>query len=87
MLAGVDAQIQPAGVKLNETLLQAQDTLKSFNEAAESARRFISAQGGLSEETVRTMNQLADAAASVQRLAEFLERNPNSLITGKKAPR
>jgi len=87
MLAGVDAQIQPAGVKLNETLLQAQDTLKSFNEAAESARRFISAQGGLGEETVRTMNQLAEAAASVQRLAEFLERNPNSLITGKKAPR
>jgi len=87
MLAGVDAQIQPAGVKLNETLLQAQDTLKSFNEAAESARRFISAQGGLGEETVRTMNQLAEAAASVQRLAEFLERNPNSLLTGKKAPR
>jgi len=87
VLAGVDAQIQPAGVKLNETLLQAQDTLKTFNEAAESARRFISAQGGLGEETVRTMNQLAEAAASVQRLAEFLERNPNSLITGKKAPR
>jgi paraquat-inducible protein B len=87
VLAGVDAQIQPAGVKLNETLLQAQDTLKTFNEAAESARRFISAQGGLGEETVRTMNQLAEAAASVQRLAEFLERNPNALITGKKAPR
>jgi paraquat-inducible protein B len=87
VLAGVDAQIQPAGVKLNETLLQAQDTLKSFNEAAESARRFISAQGGLGEETVRTMNQLAEAAASVQRLAEFLERNPNALLTGKKAPR
>jgi paraquat-inducible protein B len=87
MLAGVDAQIQPAGVKLNETLLQAQDTLKSFNEAAESARRFISAQGGLGEETIRTMNQLAEAAASVQRLADFIERNPNALLTGKKAPR
>lgn len=86
MLASLDAQVQPAGVKLNETLLQAQDVLKSFNEAAESARRFISAQNGLGEETVRTMNQLADAAASVQRLAEFLERNPNALITGKKAP-
>jgi len=30
--------------------------------------------------------QLNEAAASVQRLAEFLERNPNALLTGKKAP-
>jgi len=86
MITNLDTQVQPAGVKLNETLVQAQDVLKTFNEAAESARRFISAQNGLGEETVRTMNQLADAAASVQRLAEFLERNPNALITGKKAP-
>lgn len=86
MLASLDAQVQPAGVKLNETLAQTQEMLKSFNEAAESARRFISAQGGLGEETIRTMNQLAEAAASVQRLADFLERNPNALITGKKAP-
>jgi len=87
MLAGLDAQMQPAGVKLNEALVQAESVLKTFNEAAESARRFISAQSGLGEETIRTMNQLAEAAASVQRLAEFLERNPNALITGKKAPR
>lgn len=87
VLAGVDAQIQPAGVKLNDTLAEAQVVLKSFNEAAESARRFITAQSGLGEETVRTMNQLAEAAASVQRLAEYLERNPNALLTGKKQPR
>ncbi len=87
MLANVDTQIQPAGIKLNEAMSQAQVVLKSFNEAADSARRFISAQSGLGEETVRTMNQLAEAAGSVQRLAEFLERNPNALLTGKKQPK
>jgi len=87
VLANVDAQIQPAGVKLNETLAEAQGVLKTFNNAAESARQFINAQSGLGEETVRTMNQLAEAASSVQRLAEFLERNPNALLTGKKSPR
>ena len=87
MLTNIDAQVQPAGEKLNEALVQAQSVLKSFNDAAESTRRFISAQSGLGEETVRTMNQLAEAASSVQRLAEFLERNPNALLTGKKAPR
>jgi paraquat-inducible protein B len=87
VLANVDGQIQPAGAKLNEALVQAQSVLKSFSEAAETARRFVSAQSGLGEETVRTMNQLAEAAASIQRLAEFLERNPNALLTGKKTPR
>ena len=87
MLASVEAQIQPAGVKLNETLTEAQAVLKTFNEAAEAARHFISSQSGLGEETIRTMNQLTEAAAAVQRLAEFLERNPNALITGKKQPK
>jgi len=86
MLANVDAQVQPAGQKLNDALAEAKVVLKSFNDAAETARRFVSAQNGLGEETIRTMMQLNEAAASVQRLAEFLERNPNALLTGKKAP-
>jgi paraquat-inducible protein B len=86
-LVNIDGQVQPAGAKLNETLAQAQVVLKSFNDAAETARRFVSAQTGLGEEAIRTMAQLSDAAASVQRLADFLERNPNALLTGKKPPR
>jgi paraquat-inducible protein B len=35
---------------------------------------------------VRTMEQLSEAADSVKRLADFLERNPNALLTGKKRP-
>ena len=87
MLVGIDSQVQPAGVKLNETLAQAQVMMKTFNDAAESARQFISAQSGLGEESIRTMTQLTEAAASVQRFADFLERNPNALIIGKKSPR
>ncbi|MFT3783048.1 MAG: MlaD family protein [Nibricoccus sp.] len=87
VLANVDAQVQPAGVKLNEALAEAKSVMRSFSDAAETARRFISAQNGLGEETIRTMQQLNEAAAAIQRLAEFLERNPNALLTGKKAPR
>lgn len=85
MLAGLDAQLEPAGQKLNDALVQAKGVLQSFQEAAETARRFVSAQNGLGEETVRTMQQLNEAAAAVQRLADYLERNPNALLTGKKA--
>jgi paraquat-inducible protein B len=86
-LGHVDGQLEPAGVKLNEALAQTKDVLKTINDAAASARNFVNAQSGVGEETMRTLTQLADAAAAVQRLADFIERNPNALLTGKKPPR
>ena len=52
--------------------------------AATGAQRFIAAQNGIGEEANQTMEQLRQAAAAVQRLADFLERHPNSIITGRK---
>jgi paraquat-inducible protein B len=40
----------------------------------------------LGEEAVRTLQQVTETAESLQQLADFLERNPNALITGKKRP-
>ena len=87
VLANVDAQVGPAGKELTATLAQAQQTLQEFNQAAGAARSFIEAQSGLGEEASRALGQLGEAASAVQRLADFLERNPNALITGKKPPR
>ncbi len=86
-LANVDTQVGPAGVKLNDALTQAKDVLKTIDSAAASARNFVNAQSGVGEETMRTLTQLGDAAAAIQRLADFIERNPNALLTGKKAPK
>ena len=36
----------------------------------------------MGEELADTLGHLNEAADSVKRLAEFLERNPNALITG-----
>lgn len=41
---------------------------------------------GLKDEATKTLQQLGDASASVQRLTDYLERNPNAIITGKKPP-
>ncbi|MDB6170291.1 MAG: Mammalian cell entry related domain protein [Verrucomicrobia bacterium] len=84
VLAKLDTQVMPAGRELQETLAQAKTTLESFNAAANDARKFIAAQGGLGDEVTHTLAQLRDAADAVQRLADFIERNPNALITGKK---
>lgn len=86
VLARLDRQIDRTGTGLDETLTQARTTLETFNASALTARRFIEAQSGLGEEAARALAKLGDAAESVQRLTDFLERNPNALITGKKLP-
>ncbi len=86
VLAKLEAQIGPAGKELTETLAQAKVALGSFNDAATSARKFIATHNGLGDEFVATLQQLNEAADAVKRLADFLERNPNALLTGKKRP-
>lgn len=85
-LKRLDTTFQPTAAQLAETLAQTRTTLASFASAAATVQAFIGAQSGLGEDVSRALSQLADAAASIQRLADFLERNPNSLLTGKKGP-
>ena len=87
VLAKLDTQVTTNGTELKATLVQAKETLASFNAAADTARRFIAAQSGLGTEATQTLTQLADAAEAVQRLAEFIERNPQALISGKHPPK
>jgi len=86
LIAKLDQQVQPSSDKLALTLDEARRALTTFNAAAASAQRFIAAQNGLGEEADKTLEQLREAAAAVQRLADFLERNPNAVITGRKPP-
>lgn len=85
-IAKVEAQITPVSGELKTTLAEARKTMKDFSAAAVTAREFIAAQGGLGPELSRTLAQLSEAADAVTRLVDFLERNPNALITGRKRP-
>lgn len=85
LIARLDAQVQPTSDKLAQTLEQARKALAAFDAAATGAQRFIAAQNGIGEEANQTMEQLREAAAAVERLADFLERHPNAIITGRKS--
>lgn len=85
-VARIDAQLAPTGRELAETMAEARRTMQQFSRAAETARVFVAAQGGLGPEVSRTLTQLNEAADAVTRLVDFLERNPNALITGRKRP-
>lgn len=85
-VAKLDAQIAPTTKELNDTLGEARKTMQNFSATAAAAQSFIAAQGGLGPELSRTLAHLSEAADSVTRLVDFLERNPNALITGRKRP-
>ncbi len=79
LIARLDAQVGPVGTELVQSL-------RSFHDAAESIHKLLGPQTGLGEEADRTLQQVGEAASSLQRLADFLERNPKALLTGKKRP-
>jgi paraquat-inducible protein B len=85
-LARINTEVMPAGQELTATLTQAKIAVESLNQTANAARKFIASHAGLGDEVVGTLQQLDEAAAAITRLADFLERNPNALLTGKKQP-
>ena len=85
-MSKLDAQIGPTAQELAATMTEARATLQKFSATAGAAQAFIAAQGGLGPEVGRTLTHLNEAADAVTRLVDFLERNPNALITGRKRP-
>ena len=79
LVANINNQVEPIRAELIPML-------HSFHEAADGVREVVGPRSGLSEEILRTLQQVSDAADSMQRLADFLERNPNALIIGRKRP-
>ena len=85
-IAKIDGQVGPVSEDFKHTLAEAQTALKSLNAAADTTRRFVQAQGNVGDEVTQSLRQIADAAAALERLADTLQRNPNSIIVGKKKP-
>jgi paraquat-inducible protein B len=86
MIAKLDAQVEPTSKELKDTLAEARKAIQSFNRTADEARQFISTHAGLGDDLVDSLEHLNEAADAVKRLADFLERNPNAILTGKKRP-
>jgi paraquat-inducible protein B len=85
-IAHLDGQIGPRSQELSDTLAGVRETVQAFNATAQEARSFIAMHSGLGGEFVGTLQHINEAVDAVKRLADFLERNPNALITGRKRP-
>lgn len=85
-LAKLDGQVGPVSEELKQTLAEAQTALKALTTAAQTTQGFVQAQGSIGDEVTDSLRQVAHAAAALERLASALERNPSSLLVGKKKP-
>lgn len=82
----VDRQVGPAGEELQRTLVEARSAMTQLNTAAASVRALVGPQTGLGDEAVRALQRVGDAAEAMQRLVDFLERNPQALLSGRATP-
>lgn len=83
-VARLDGQIEPAGREVTQTMAEVRRSLQAFNAAADSVRGFMAAQSGVGADLGVTLGRLNEAADAVGRLADFIERNPNALLTGRR---
>ena len=83
-VAKLDAQVGPVGEELKTTLAAALTAMKSLEGAAAASQQFVQQQGQVGDELTVALRQIAEAAGALENLANAIERNPSSLIVGKK---
>ncbi|CAM3015423.1 MlaD family protein [Rariglobus hedericola] len=80
------AQNGPKGEAMTQTLTEIRATITTFNSTVATAQKFINAQQSLGDDASQALIRLGEAASAVRELADYLERNPSALITGRKQP-
>ncbi|MFA6286635.1 MAG: MlaD family protein [Opitutaceae bacterium] len=85
ILAKFDSE-GPSPAQLADTLKDARQAIASFTGTVETVQRFVGAQKNLGDDASQAFVRLGEAAAAVRALADYLERNPNALLTGRKQP-
>lgn len=79
LVTNLNAQVQPAGTNLVATLDEARKSAQELN-------NLLGLRNQLGEQTHDLLDQLNQTARAIERLADFLQRHPNALITGRTQP-
>jgi paraquat-inducible protein B len=83
VLADIEKSAGPGAEQLTLVLEQARGALGEFTATAAMVKRFVAAQQNIGDDASTAFTRLAEAAAAIERLADFLERNPAALLRGR----
>ncbi len=85
LLAELEKSAGPGAEQFTLVLKDARGALAQFTETAAVMKRFVNAQQYLGDDASKAFARLGEAADAVARLADYLERNPNALLSGRAA--
>jgi len=87
VLKRIDERIDPLTVSVTNTLTDAQKTLAELRGGVRNVSSLLDPNSALRPTLIQALQELGNASRAVADLAEFLERNPNALLTGKSRPK
>jgi paraquat-inducible protein B len=87
VLTRVGERFDPLADSVTNTLFDAQKTLAEVRAGVRNISDLVGPDSALRPNLNRTLEQLGAAGGAVADLADFLERNPNALLAGKKPPK
>lgn len=83
----VDARVDPLADNLNHTLTDAQSTLADLRGALQHLSGMLASDSSFRSDLDQALEQLSNASRAVGDLAEFLKRDPDALLVGRKKPK
>jgi len=87
LLARIDGRVDPLADNLTNTLFEAQKTLAEVRRGAQNLSDLLGPDNSFGADLTQALEQLGNAGRAVADLAEFLQRNPNALLAGRKKPK
>lgn len=84
MVNSINRKVEPLASDIQDALAAVQSSFTEAERLLVGAQKVIAENSKLRYEIMITLESLSDAAASVEELTDYLQRHPESLITGKK---
>ncbi|AHF91927.1 mammalian cell entry protein [Opitutaceae bacterium TAV5] len=83
LLGEISNETGPLGKDVSATLADVRSAIKEFTAVSGTLRQFMGNQQHVGTEAGKALARLSEAAEAIGRLADFLERNPTALISGR----
>jgi len=84
LVNNIDSRVDPLASDVENTLAAVKSSFEQAEILLVEVQRMISENSKLRREIAGTLESVSDAAQSVGELSDYLQRHPESLITGKK---
>ncbi len=81
---GLNQRVEPLFDNLNVTVVDAKGAIRELHAATRALAEMLEPESAFRYEVDVTLREFSGAARAVRLLADYLERNPNALLTGKE---